>query len=125
MEDHMQYIDDFFQGKLSNEETKVFEEKISGDPSFAANVAFYISSRQSAKEIVVEEKKKRYRELYSASNGQRHTEARGKVRRLWYAAIPAMVAAMVILFISILKEPSQPISPTGISIKIKYHPQWE
>ncbi len=95
MEDHMQQIDDFFQGKLSPEDVKVFEERITHDPAFAANVAFYLSAKQSARNLVDEEKKKNYRELYSASNGHQMKEKTGKVRPMYYAARLALVAAIV------------------------------
>ena len=95
MEDHMQYIDDFFQGKFSPEEVKVFEEKITNDPAFAANVAFYLSAKQSARDVVDEEKKKRYRDLYSATNGQHSKDQPAKVRRMYYASRVALVAALV------------------------------
>jgi len=95
MEDHMQYIDDFFQGKFSPEEVKVFEEKITNDPSFAANVAFYLSAKQSARDMVDEEKKKRYKDLYSATNGHQNKDQPAKVRRMYYVSRVALVAAIV------------------------------
>ena len=95
MEDHMQYIDDFFQGKFSPEEVKVFEEKITNDPAFAANVAFYLSAKQSARDVVDEEKKKRYKDLYSANNGHQHKDQPARVRRMYYASRVALVAALV------------------------------
>ena len=95
MEDQMQYIDDFFQGKQSPDEVKVFEERITADPAFAANVAFYLSARQSGRDMVDEEKKKRYKELYSASNGHHQKEKPGKVRPMYYAWRMAMAAAII------------------------------
>ena len=55
IDDKMQYIDDFFEGRMSGDEISRFEEKINSDPSFAADVAFYLSSKQVAREMAAEE----------------------------------------------------------------------
>ena len=94
MEEELQYIDDFFQGKLSAEEARVFEARIASDPAFAANVAFYVSARQSGRDLVAEEKKKRFKELYVASNGHHQKQETGKVRR-FHVARWAVAAAVV------------------------------
>jgi tetratricopeptide (TPR) repeat protein len=108
MEDQLQYIDDFFQGRLSPEEEKVFEERITADPAFAANVAFYISSKQTARNIVDEEKKKRYKEIYTATNGNHKKEETGKLRPMYYAVRVALVAAIVtaIIFLVFRDKPT-------------------
>jgi len=123
MEDHMQYIDDFFQGKFSPEEVKVFEEKINNDPAFAANVAFYLSAKQSARDVVDEEKKKRYRELYSATNGHQSEEQPGKVRRMYYASrvalVAAIVAAIVVTIINLQSDSPQALANNYINKNYK------
>ena len=91
----MQYIDDFFEGKLSGEELSGFEEKINNDPSFAADVAFYISSKQVAREMVAEEKKTRFKELYTATNGHHAVSKPGRVRQLRYSLYIALAAAII------------------------------
>ena len=90
----MHYIDDFFQGKLSGEEVKMFEEKIVRDPEFAEEVSFYLSSKQSARDLVDEEKKKRFKALYGSSNGFHKPNVEGKVIRFKYALRVAMIAAV-------------------------------
>ena len=98
MEDHMQYIDDFFQGKLPDDEARAFEEKILKDPALAADVAFYLSAKQSARDLVDEEKKKRYKEIYSTTNGFHKKTEPARVIRMKFARV-AMVAAIALAII--------------------------
>ena len=58
MEDPMQYIDDFFQGKLSKEEINHFENKIIQNQGFAESVAFYLSAKETAKEQLLRKRRK-------------------------------------------------------------------
>jgi len=62
--DSMEYIDDYFNGLLNEEHKQQFEQRIISDPSFAEEVAFYISSSSMLKEAVDQEKRSRFRELY-------------------------------------------------------------
>jgi tetratricopeptide (TPR) repeat protein len=94
MVDQLEYIDDFFHGKLTEEDAKLFENRIESDPSFAADVAFYVSAMQSAKSLVEDKKRKRYKELYHA-NGFSHRAKKTPVRHMWYGAAAAMAAAIV------------------------------
>ena len=95
IDDKMQYIDDFFEGRLTGEELSRFEEKINMDPSFAADVAFYLSSKQVARELAADEKKRRFRELYISTNGHRVEAKTGKVRQLRYVMYVALAAAVI------------------------------
>jgi len=103
IDDKMQYIDDFFEGRMSGDEISRFEEKINSDPSFAADVAFYLSSKQVAREMAAEEKKKRFKELYTSTNGHDVEVKTGKVRQIRYAMYSALAAAVItaILWIAI------------------------
>jgi tetratricopeptide (TPR) repeat protein len=107
MQENIQYIDDFFQGKLSKEEVSQFEDKIVQDRDFAESVAFYLSAKQTAKEQVNEEKKTRYKEIYTTSNGYHHPKVtQGKILRIVLtAAVAASVAAIVVIQ---LLTPSSP-----------------
>jgi hypothetical protein len=94
---------------LPPEEAKSFEERILSDPSFAADLAFYISSRQAARELLEEEKKKRFRELLGATNGHHEQKKMGKVTKMWYAVGASMAAAIltaIIVGIFMLNTPS-------------------
>ena len=109
IEDRMHQIDNFFQGLLSPDDVKSFEEKIQSDPAFAADLAFYISAKQAARELIVEEKKNRFRELLGATNGHHEQIKTGKVRKMWYAVGASMAAAIstaVIVGVFFLNSPS-------------------
>ena len=119
-EDKMQYIDDFFQGKLSGDEGKLFGEKITRDPSFAADVAFYLSSRQVAHELANEEKKKRFKELYTGTNGKHTIQKTGKVRVIRYAMYVAMAAAVLAAIIVTFSRSDSPKSYADAYISKNY-----
>jgi tetratricopeptide (TPR) repeat protein len=72
--DSLQYIDDYFNGLLTEEQKRQWEQKIHSDSVFAEEVAFYLSAGNLIKEDLVTEKKQRFRELYE----QQKTEERTK-----------------------------------------------
>ncbi|MDZ7898443.1 MAG: tetratricopeptide repeat protein [Arcicella sp.] len=43
-------IDTYFQGKLSADDKKAFEERLDTDPAFAEDVAFYVASKATLQE---------------------------------------------------------------------------
>ena len=95
-----------FPGILSNEEKQVFEERIKSDPAFADEVAFYLSSMAVSREDADQEKKQRFRELYSLSKEETTAPV---VKFRWLR--PAMSAAAVLLVVLLawtlfLKPPS-------------------
>ena len=98
MQDDMQYIDDYFQGKLSKEEISQFENKIVRDQGFAETVTFYLSGKQTAKDQLLQEKKARYKEIYSATNGHHQVKSnQGKLRTMVLtAAVAASITAIVV-----------------------------
>ena len=61
--ENLQYIEDYFTGTLSPNEVLNFEEKISGDPLFADEVAFYLSAIHAVKEESNRLRKERFRAL--------------------------------------------------------------
>jgi len=106
MTTQLNYIDDYFSGILSKEEKQLFEERIKSDPAFADDVAFYLSSMAVSREDADQEKKERFRELYSIRDEE--TTAR-VVKFRWLR--PAMAAAAVLLVVLLtwtlfLKPPS-------------------
>jgi tetratricopeptide (TPR) repeat protein len=109
IEDRMHHIDSFFQGSLSPDDARSFEEKILSDPAFAADLAFYISAKQAARELIGEEKKNRFRELLGATNGHREPKKMGKVTKMWYvvgASMAAAISTAVIVGVFLLNTPS-------------------
>lgn len=106
--DNLEVIEDYFKGSRTEEERKVFENKILGDPSFADDAAFYISTQEALKQELLEEKKQGFREIY----------ARGKVvkmarpaRRLWkYIAAASIIIVLLLaawFFVGTGQSPKQ------------------
>lgn len=92
------YIDNYFKGVLSAQETSQFEKRIAEDPAFAEQVAFYLNALQVAREEQAEEKKKRFREIYWSSDTAESRKAAnpGIVRKLrTYIGIAAGVAGLI------------------------------
>ncbi|HTS43514.1 MAG TPA: hypothetical protein VMH01_03900, partial [Puia sp.] len=88
----LEYIDNYFNGELSADEVRQFEQKIADDPAFAEEVADYLSMLQAATEQLREEKKKGFREIYQ-QNKPRPTVS--LVRKLWSSvAVAALVAGI-------------------------------
>jgi hypothetical protein len=105
--DSIAYIDDYFTSDPSPERRQEFENKITSDPIFAEEVAFYLSAKQISKEIAEAEKKSGFRELYGHhKEGQVTLEHKQSTRRLWpYLAAAAIIAALVV-GVSIFKSGS-------------------
>lgn len=57
MSDTIDYIDDYFTGALSESERREFETRCTNDEVFAGEVAFYISARQSVRDVLLEQKR--------------------------------------------------------------------
>lgn len=97
---HLEYIDDFFSGKLSSEERMAFEQRIVDDPAFAEEVVFYTSVLGLAKEQATADTKKRFRQLYEERTPvvSLRKEHRLPVRR-WLAAASVAAAIGVGIFL--------------------------
>lgn len=94
--DRLEYIDDYCKGLLSDEQQKQFELQILSDPSFAEELAFYISAGDLLKEELKAEKKARFKELYEQSKTQ--DTGSSPIRRLWISSVA--VAAVLIAFMA-------------------------
>jgi tetratricopeptide (TPR) repeat protein len=112
--DNLEYIDTYFKGEQSAEETKEFEKKIIDDPFFAEEVAFYLSAMQVIKEQpeqMPKAKDERFKELYAKykSGNDNAVQKKGTVmRRLWpYMAAAAIITAVVFGLIT-WPKPSSP-----------------
>jgi len=90
----IEYIDDYFEKKLSIEESSRFEKRLKEDDAFASEVAFYVSVKQAAKEEMNDEKKKRFREIYKNNNVVKRDQA-PVISLLRYAAAAAIIAGIV------------------------------
>jgi tetratricopeptide (TPR) repeat protein len=112
--DNLEYIDTYFNGEQSAEETKEFEKKITDDSFFAEEVAFYLSARQVVKEQqeqTPEAKNERFRELYAKyklGNDSTSPKKDTVMRRLSpYMAAAAIITAVVFGVIT-WPKPSSP-----------------
>jgi tetratricopeptide (TPR) repeat protein len=107
--DSLEYIDAFFQGRFSPEETGVFEQRIKEDPAFAADVAYYIGARGVLRETREEERVARFAVLYRQADAPRKV-VRMEVRR-WLPVVAAAallaVAALCWLLFRTSASPQQ------------------
>src|SRR5579859_1499220 len=115
--DSLEYIDNYFKGLLTDEEKRQFEERIHADPSFAEDVAFYVSAGATLKEELAAEKKTRFKALYEQSKdmpGHIGTSRRqAPVRRIWsYAAAAAVLIVAVGVWL-VLNRPAGPEKLAG------------
>jgi tetratricopeptide (TPR) repeat protein len=100
MQDTWEYIESYFTQALSSEERKNFEMRIEQDASFAKEVAFYLTARSAAREVLTEEKQRPLvnGKVQKTANVQPATVRKMPVRiRKW---LPYMAAACVIVFIA-------------------------
>ncbi|MGZ8511282.1 MAG: hypothetical protein ACXWWA_12930, partial [Chitinophagaceae bacterium] len=62
--DNLEYIEEYFNEQLSAERKSEFEQKVAADPTFAEEIAFYLSSKQAAAAEMIEERE-RFKESYT------------------------------------------------------------
>jgi tetratricopeptide (TPR) repeat protein len=104
----LEYIDDYFKGKLGPQQVRQFEEQVENDPAFAAEVAFYCNAAQLAKQELDQEKKARFRELYRQQPKTADVQTKARVRRLWPGIAAAAVVASLIFGVYLFQKPSSP-----------------
>jgi tetratricopeptide (TPR) repeat protein len=100
MENHTEYIDDYFAGNLNPEERKNFEKQMELDKNFAAEVAFYVAAKQALKEELAVEKKEWFRELASQHVTLSEKTRSAPVRRIWVYRLAAAAVFVGIVFFS-------------------------
>src|SRR5258708_31546600 len=94
--DSLEYIDGYFNGEFSPEETRQFEKRIQDDPMFAEKVAFHVSAYIGFKEDDAVERKRRFREMYRQTISQAKAR-RAEVRRFLSAIAAAALFAGIAL----------------------------
>jgi tetratricopeptide (TPR) repeat protein len=62
--DNTEYIESYFTSTADPDQARSFEKRISSDPAFAEEVAFYLSVHTLAGEVFKIEKKQHFREIY-------------------------------------------------------------
>lgn len=103
MSDNFDHIDDYFSGELSAEELRLFDQRVSDDPAFAGDLAFYVSAMDVMKSQSDADRKQRFRQLYE----DRKRMPAAKSPRL---LMPYLAAAAVIGLISIIIFLFYPVS---------------
>lgn len=100
MNETLDYIDAYFQKQLSEAEKDRFEERCVRDEDFAADVAFYISSREAVRQKLLEEKTKAWSAEEGAGDGK--VVAMGPARQKPFARwLAYAAAACVTIFIGL------------------------
>jgi len=90
----IEYIEDYFEKKLSIEQSSRFEQQLKEDAAFASEVAFYLSTKQMLKKELDDDKKIRFREIYNNTKAGKIDQK--PVINLWrYAAAAAVIAGIV------------------------------
>ena len=84
-----EYIESYFEKKLSPDESGKFEQRIKDDSLFAEEVSFYLSSKQAAMSTLADEKKRRFREIYQS----KEVVLPLRTLKLW----PAIAAAAIVI----------------------------
>ena len=91
--DNMKYIETYFNQELSPERKKAFEQRITTDPVFAEETAFYLSLKQAAANTIMEERE-RFKVLYERykQGSQSNKKQPAMIRKLspWIAAAAVM-----------------------------------
>ncbi|MBA4166148.1 MAG: hypothetical protein H0X41_01135 [Chitinophagaceae bacterium] len=96
MPEEFDYIERYFEGKFSAAELFAFEKRIGDDPSFAEQLAFYISTLRAAKQHANDDRMKRFRAMYD-ENKKTGAKTQGVVRRFWpYMSVAAVIAGIAI-----------------------------
>ena|SRR2546423_11154851 len=103
--DNLEYIDNYFKNKFAPEEIHELEKKIANDPLFAQDMAFYLSVHKLASEELIEEKKRRFRQIYQKQDTASIVRP---IQRTWaYAAAAAVIICVATGVILFMKSPSQ------------------
>ena len=110
MQDTWEYIESYFTQVLSSEERKNFEARIEQDSLFAKEVAFYLTARSAARDVLMEEKQSAFADIDVATTKMVKT---APVRRIltskWlpYAAAACLVLIIALYFIFQSPTPAQ------------------
>ncbi|MFY7827650.1 MAG: tetratricopeptide repeat protein [Flectobacillus sp.] len=100
MSNHLAYIEDFCENRLSKEENAQANQRIQSDPSFAKDVAFYLQMRHLSEM----ERKERLKSLYYSLKQKQ----KGRMIRLVSVAAAAVVIILTgILFINQTPTPEE------------------
>lgn len=98
MNDQEQHIEAYFDNELNDAEKKLFEERCVHDEVFAKDVAFYIMTREAARQKLLENKKHEWLNNGDDTAKERSTSMRSFSIKKW---MPYAAAACLILFVAL------------------------
>jgi hypothetical protein len=106
---NLEFIDDYFQGLLTDEGKLVFQKKMIEEPSFAEDVAFYLSVQKVSLEQLQEDKKAHFRDLYN------HNKPRPAIFQLgkntWaYSAAAVLISLIIGIYLVVQPPASQQLA---------------
>ncbi|MEJ7736676.1 MAG: tetratricopeptide repeat protein [Chitinophagaceae bacterium] len=95
MSDPQEYIEAYFSKELDDIEKAHFEERCSNDPVFAKEVAFYITSREAVRQMLLEQKQKEWQENEHGGKVRTITSLKRRTPARWlpYAAAACIIFA--------------------------------
>lgn len=97
MSDTLEYIESYFEKKLSPADKQVFEQRCVQDENFAGEVAFYITSREAVRQKLLEKKRAVWASAEQDTSGGTVT-APAPVKRMVFAKwLPYAAAACLLL----------------------------
>ncbi len=102
---HLAYIDDYFKGTDTASHNRQFEQRLLDDPSFAEEVAFYLTTQRLLQQEARSEKIEHFRKLYQQRPAP--LQVVRSPRRLWQYVAAAAVIAGLVFTIYLLVPPSK------------------
>ncbi len=111
MNDTLPYIEAYFEKSLPEEERKIFEQRCLTDENFAGDVAFYITSREGLRQVLLEQKRQAWTEAETIAAAT--TIKQAPVKRMgvkaWlpYAVAASLVVAVLAYFLYPSSSPQQ------------------
>lgn len=110
MQETWEYIENYFTQALSSEERKRFEVRVEQDEAFAKEVAFYITARSAAREMLMEERRGAVgAEDIAVNKPVKPAPVRRMPLRNWlpYAAAACLVLVVAVYFLIQKPEPAR------------------
>lgn len=101
MPDTFEFIESYFQQKLSNEEKVAFETRCESDEAFAKEVAMYVTTRQVLQEELLQQRQQQWREDFKLEETPIISIARKPIFKRYITYVAAaclLLAASVYLF---------------------------
>lgn len=96
-----EYIEDYFTGRLGEEEKKKFEQRCVDDTAFADDVAFYIAKRQVIRDELLRQK------IPVWTEGDKAPRRQARILR-WPVYTAAASVLLTIALVYLLSSPSSP-----------------